>query len=317
MSSLYVTYRPTDLDGIIGNEAVVTSLAEIIKREKDEIKPHAILIHGPSGCGKTTLGRILAEGLGCKGMDLTEVDTGDFRGIDTIRDIRSRMYLKPMEGSGRGWIIDECARLTPDAQSALLKSLEDTPPAVTFILCTTDPDKLLPTIRNRCTQFQVSLLNEREITIIIRTVAKKEGIEISVDSMKKIAKASQGSPRQALVLLDKCREVTEDQIDSVLSDVFLAEAKVIDLCRILISKSKDWVKVCEILERLKNENPESVRRAVIGYFAVVLTKDPSPHYGAYWTMRCFYRSPTYDLGFTAIKLACFEAMFIVSDEKEQ
>jgi len=226
------------------------------------------------------------------------------------------MLYKPQEGHAKGWLIDECHRLTPDAQSALLKSLEDTAKNVYFVLCTTDPDKLLPTLRNRCDQYQVDLLKDREILEILRTVCKKEDLQTSVDNLKLLAKAAKGCARQGLVLLEKIQGLDDSQIEHAIADILISEAKVIDLCRALVDKKKDWLKVTEILTGLKNENPESLRIAVIKYFETVLTKDAKPNYGAYWTMRSFYRYPTYSLGMSPIKIACFESVFMVSDEEQ-
>ena len=122
--SLYLKYRPNSFDEMVGNEDVVQVLKSQLKGKQT---PHSILFHGPTGCGKTTLGRIVANELGAKGSDLREVDSADFRGIDTIRDIRKQSTYKPLESPCRVWILDEVHKLTNDAQNAMLKALEDTP----------------------------------------------------------------------------------------------------------------------------------------------------------------------------------------------
>ena len=157
--SLSRKYRPQSLDEIYGNKAVVKSLGSVLN--KKEVPP-AFLFTGNSGCGKTSLARIAATQLGCTGHDFKEVDSADFRGIDTIRGIRRQMRLKSMSGI-RVWLLDECHKMSGDAQSALLKALEDPPSHVYFMLATTDPQKLLKTIRNRCVHFEVQPLGNSEI----------------------------------------------------------------------------------------------------------------------------------------------------------
>ena len=102
--------------------------------------------------------------LGCRGGDYREIDSADFRGIDTIREIRKQIQYLPIESDCRMWLLDEVHMLTAPAQEALLKALEDTPKHVYFALCTTEPQKLIKTIKGRCTHYTVDLLNEKQIT---------------------------------------------------------------------------------------------------------------------------------------------------------
>lgn len=119
MAGLYQAYRPRTFDEVVGNKEAIRTLESFIKRDISEV-PHAFLFSGPSGCGKTTLARILAKKLGCSDANFVEIDSADFRGIDTIREIRRQMRLAPVGGgSCRVWLIDECHKLTGDAQSAL------------------------------------------------------------------------------------------------------------------------------------------------------------------------------------------------------
>src|SRR5690554_5071868 len=169
---LYLKYRPDSLDEVVGNSETVELLRSQLSPDASQPIGRSILFHGPTGCGKTTLGRIVARELGAKGSDIKEIDAADFRGIDTIREIRKQIAYKPLEGPYQVWILDEVHRATQDAQSALLKTLEDTPSHVYFILCTTDPQKLLPAIRGRCADYQVRTLNDREMRMLLRRVVK-------------------------------------------------------------------------------------------------------------------------------------------------
>ena len=131
--SLYLQYRPIELSQLKGNADIVATLEGMLDNRTS--CPHAFLLHGPTGCGKTTIGRIIASSLGCKDSDFTEVDSADFRGIDTIREIRKSSQFMPTHGDVRVWLIDECHKMTNDAQNALLKILEDTPTHIYFVLC--------------------------------------------------------------------------------------------------------------------------------------------------------------------------------------
>ena len=115
--SLYHKYRPTTLEDIRGNSEMVESLQAMLLDK--ETCSHSLLIHGPTGCGKTTIGRIIATELNCKGNDFREVNTADFRGIDTIREIRKQSQYKPLEGTSRVWLIDECHKMTKDRKSVV------------------------------------------------------------------------------------------------------------------------------------------------------------------------------------------------------
>ena len=201
MTSLCQRYRPNSFDEFFGNGATIERLKAVLGNEKR--RPHTYLLHGPAGCGKTTLGRIIVKELGCKGMDFVELDSADFRGIESVRGIRRQMPFKPMASECRVWLLDEAHALTNDAQTALLKALEEPPSHVYFILCTTMPKKLLPTIRSRCSQYVVSQLTDIQIKYLLRRVVKAEGESMSPAVYKRIVRSSRLLPRQALVVLEQ------------------------------------------------------------------------------------------------------------------
>ncbi len=202
--SLYLKHRPADFSQVIGNTEVIQSIENMLKKENH---PHVYLLTGETGCGKTTIARIMAGLVDSKGMDLKEMNSADFRGIDSIREIIKTCQLRPIESKARVWIIDECHKLTNDAQNAFLKVLEDTPKHVYFILCTTEPNKLLSTIKNRCNQFTVSLLTEKEMFRLLRKVVKVEGDEVEKEVLEQIASDSLGHPRAALQVLEQVLNV--------------------------------------------------------------------------------------------------------------
>jgi DNA polymerase III gamma/tau subunit len=237
-------------------------------------------------------------------MDLQEMDMGDLRGIDSVRDIKRQMGLAPLQGSCRVWILDECHRQTGDALSAMLKMLEDTPSHVYFMLATTDPQRLLKAILSRCMEFQVGPLQEESLVRLLRMVVRKEGKQVPLDILKSIALNSLGHPRNALVLLDSVIDLPEEQRQKAIEREASQQNQVIDLCRILIKGAK-WRDVSKILSGLKDQEPEGVRRAVLGYCSSVLLNEDSPR--AFLVLDAF-KQPTYDIGWPGIVLAAYEAI---------
>jgi len=303
--SLYNKYRPTELDEIVGNEGIVESLELLV--EKDSIdRPHAILLAGPSGCGKTSIARIMAKKFGVNDFDLIEVDSADFRGIDTIRDIRNKMQLKPLSGKARAWILDEAHQISrPDGQTALLKGLEDTPNHVYFFLCTTHPEKLLPTIRNRCTRFEVNSLKEKELKFLIKSVLGAERKSVTKGVLDTIIETSKGSARSALVYLEKVIDIEDEAMAlEALSASEEFKAQTIYLCRALINKAK-WDEIIKILNGITEEQ-ETVRMAVLGYCQAILLKKKDPN--AYYVMTCFAENYySLNVGKVGLVMSCWDA----------
>lgn len=302
---LYLKYRPSCFDDIVGNQETVQILRNQLAKDSKQPMPKSLLFHGPTGCGKTTLGRIVANELGAKGNDIREIDSADFRGIDTIREIRKQSTYKPLEGPCRVWILDECHKMTGDAQTALLKALEDTPSHVYYILCTTEPQKLLPTIRGRCAQYQVRQLTEKEMKLLLRKVVKAEGESLSKDIYDQIIQDSLGHPRNALQILAQVLAVEEDKRMEIAKKSAETQSKTIELCRALVKK-EPWHIVASILNGLKEEDPESIRRAVLGYCqAILLGKNPDPSVTE--VMQEFIE-PFYNSGFPGLTFACISVL---------
>src|SRR5690606_19906655 len=267
--TLALKYRPKTLDEVIGNRQIVEVLKKQLTGQSSQPLSHSILLHGPTGCGKTTLARIIARELGVQDDDLKEIDSADFRGIDTIREIRKQCQYKPLSSPYRVWILDEVHQLTKAAQSGLLKTLEDTPKHVYFILCTTDPQKLLPTIRGRSSQLQVQQLTEKEMKRLLFRVVKAEGESLDKEVYEQIIQDSMGHPRNALQILAQVLAVDPDKRLKVAKQAAETQSQTIELCRALISRAS-WKKISEILKGLKDEDAEQIRRAVLGYCQSIL-----------------------------------------------
>ena len=301
--SLYLKYRPSSFEGVKGNDELVTALDSMLSDL--ESCPHVFLLTGPTGCGKTTIGRIIANRLGCKGSDFREIDSADFRGIDTIRDIRRNSEYMAMEGNCRVWLMDEIHKATSDAQSALLKILEDTPSHVYFILCTTDPQKLLPTLKGRCTIFTVKTLEGEMMKRMLKRIVRLEEVEIRDEILDQIVSRSEGHPRNALQALDKVLRVDPEQQEEILKQSAETDAQTIDLCRVLLKERKSWKEVAGVLTGLKGDkdNTETIRLAVMGYCQSILLKGADMQLAGLVMEE--FNEPFWNTGFPALVLACY------------
>jgi len=171
-------------------------------------------------------------------------------------------------------LVSNCHKFTSDAQNALLKISEDTPPKVYFILCTTDPEKVIKTLRNRCTIFQVSPLPTLTIIALLERICKLEKKMVSKDVLREITKVCVGSPRQALVILDQVIDMKAERALELVPELVLTEAKVLDVCKLLV-KSKyqgKWLDMTKLLKSLESVEPEQARAQIAGYLASTLVR---------------------------------------------
>ena len=207
--ALYRKYRSKKLSEIVGQKPITTALAHALKSGQIS---HAYLFTGPRGVGKTSVARILAyeiNGIPYDSdelpIDIIEIDAASNRKIDEIRDLREKVRIAPVSAKYKVYIIDEVHMLTREAFNALLKTLEEPPAHVIFILATTETHKLPETIVSRTQRYTFKLATQDEVTEHLKSIAKKESIDIDDDALRLLAKHSGGSLRDALSLLDQVR----------------------------------------------------------------------------------------------------------------
>lgn len=207
--ALYRKYRPQNFSEVKDQDHIVTVLKGAIK--KGEI-PHAILFSGTRGTGKTTLARIFAQAIGTADLDLYEIDAASNRGIDDVRELKEAVHTLPFESKQKVYIIDEVHMLTKEAFNALLKTLEEPPEHVVFILATTEEEKLLDTILSRCQVFRMHSPSRDVLSDMVTEIAKKEGFKLGADAADLIAIAADGSFRDALGVTQKVIMASGDKI---------------------------------------------------------------------------------------------------------
>jgi DNA polymerase-3 subunit gamma/tau len=209
-TALYRKYRPETFDEVLGQDHIITSLKGALKNDS---VAHAYLFAGTRGTGKTSIARIFATELGCTKNDIYEIDAASNRGIDDIRALRDAVATRPLESPYKVYIIDEVHMLTKDAFNALLKTLEEPPQHVIFILATTELHKVLDTIISRCQVFQFNTPGQTVLVEMLQGVAKKEKRELSEDAAEIISLLADGSFRDAQGVLQKVlSSVTEKKI---------------------------------------------------------------------------------------------------------
>jgi DNA polymerase-3 subunit gamma/tau len=259
VTALYRKYRPQGFDEVVGQDAVVRTLQNAIEHEQVR---QAYLFAGPRGTGKTSMARILAKALNCAGtlaptttpdktchacvgiangtsLDVVEMDAASQRGIDDIREIRERVVLQPVEGRYKVYILDEAHQLTDAAWNALLKLIEEPPPHLLFVFCTTDLGKVIPTVRSRCQTFVFQRPRLSELVTLLRRVADGEGIQAQDSALSLIARSARGSFRDAVSTLDQLAAATANSIDAqaVLQLVgAVEEESLLRLCDMIVDR---------------------------------------------------------------------------------
>lgn len=206
--ALYRKYRPKDFEEVLGQDHITGVLKNAIKADRIS---HAYLFSGPRGTGKTSVARILAKEIGCSDIDLLEIDAASSRGIDEIRALRDATHFVPLQGKVKVYIIDEVHMLTKEAFNALLKTLEEPPSHVIFILATTELEKVPETIISRCQNFSFRKIPENILRDSVVSIARKEGFDIDEEAAGLVALFADGSFRDSQGMLDQIFSLGADQ----------------------------------------------------------------------------------------------------------
>ena len=265
--ALYRKYRPKTLDDIFGQDVIVKIIKNSILNNQIS---HAYLFAGPRGTGKTSIAKIFAKIINCENQkdckpcgkcvscitennsDIIEIDAASNNGVDEIRELRNKVNLLPAYGKYKVYIIDEVHMLTQGAFNALLKTLEEPPAHVIFILATTDPHKVIETILSRCQRLDFKKISNEAIVENLSKISKQENIDIDKEALKEIAVLADGGMRDSVGMLDQARAYTEGKI--TVDDIHdingtLTEKDLKELLEKIINDKLD-----EILEKIDNYN---------------------------------------------------------------
>ena len=219
--ALYRKYRPSNFDEVVGQKPIIQTLKNAIVQNRIA---HAYLFCGPRGTGKTSIAKIFAKMLNCEDEsnkpcgkcanckmvqngshpDIIEIDAASNNGVDEVRNLIDKVKYAPMQGKYKVYIIDEVHMMTTGAFNALLKTIEEPPAHVVFILATTEPNKVIPTIISRCQRFDFNKVSQKDIEKRLSIVCKEEKIEIDPEAISLIAQLADGGMRDSLSILDQC-----------------------------------------------------------------------------------------------------------------
>ena len=296
----HIDYRPSTFEEMIGNKSTIESLE---KKLLDEKRPHTYLFSGQSGCGKTTAARIMSKELGGTENSIIEINCSNDNGVDTARSIIAQMSTRPFDGGILVFILDELHMTSKNFQNALLKPLEDVTSWTYFFLCTTNPEKLLTTVKSRASKFIFEAPSKREMVRYMGKIVREEEKECGLKVLNEIAEKSESKPRECLTTLEIVLELdSEEKQLKAIQKTTNNTTSIKELCRLLL-KPTPWGIVASKLKEIEGE-PESIRRAVLGYMAAVLLGgSDNPKAGL--IIECFADN-YYDTGKAGLIKSCYD-----------
>ena len=296
--ALYRTWRPQDFDGLVGQEHIRKALTNAL--ESGRIS-HAYLFTGPRGTGKTSTARILAKALNCEkgptphpcntcdhcreitegtSADVIEIDAASNRGIDEIRKLREQVHFAPVSSRYKVYIIDEVHMITADAFNALLKTLEEPPEHVVFILATTEPQKIPTTIHSRCQRFDFRRVTVDDIAAHLQKVAEGSNINAEPDALRLMAIQADGGMRDAVGLLDQCSIMANPVTAETVRQVLGIAGR--DTMRALVEKigRRDLPAALDLLNQLMDDGKDvtQVLTELLEYMRALLLYQADPAY---------------------------------------
>ena len=297
--ALYRKYRPKNFNEMIGQDVIVKTLQNAISRNKIS---HAYLFTGPRGTGKTSTAKIFAKTINCEqpengipcekcvcctqinnqqNVDIIEIDAASNNGVDEIRELKNKVNLVPSISKYKVYIIDEVHMLSTSAFNALLKTLEEPPSHVIFILATTDPHKVLPTILSRCQRYDFKKVSESKIYDRLKYVCEQEKITIDDSALKEISRLANGGLRDALSILDQVAAYSNDTITEKNVHDVNGTITQNDLKRMILSlKNDDLLNIFNIIDDYDNSCKNFVKliEEIILFYKNVLLIKKIPNY---------------------------------------